>query len=662
MRSVMIDPGKAPAKRLAFALLLALGWLFAPSLFAQTSPAASLTSAGVQRWADSFFQSNMAASRVPGAVIVVVDHGHIVLAKGYGVTTPVGGRPIDPKTTLFRLGSITKVLTAIVATQLIDEGRLDPASDVNRYLKRIRVPNTYPQPVTIADLLAHEGGFGSDLRGVDAATNAGANIPPARMQELLVPRVRPPGRYIAYDNNGWGVLGLALADASGTSYADLVRTRVFEPLGMTHATIGIPDSDESVVIGEHYVRPNGGVVRIDHSRLRPMEQGAGDASATGADMARLMITLLQGGQLDGKRVLSPGGYQALTDFDAHRIHPMLPGYARALYEDRPLGHFAIRHDGGMAGSAASMELYPREQIGVFFAVNARPYNPFDGETLSGLVTGVRMFLFDPKPKVSMAEFVPFLKAHESFARQFLPPAPPEFVDSRGVATLTDADIAKLAGKYVPTSSRFASFVGNLQVGLIEGVEVRPAGRGDVKIGGQVYNQIYPGLFQDPLTKNRTAFHRDAYGVFMGPAALWIARRVEPYATPLLTIAPLVVVPALLLFAGFYAFSRRRLYRQLGVGAAALGALYFGCLVLEAQYANQVLVRGEEWLAVLWRLVLQLVLAGLVSWPLALTAGWLKAPPKRGVGGLAAAAHLSLLGLAAIGLVVLAAYWKLLGVP
>jgi CubicO group peptidase (beta-lactamase class C family) len=654
-------------RRWVAVLAAALAWLLAALPCAAqappttAAPGATLDPAAVERWADAFFGANMAASHVPGAVVVVVDHGRVVLLKGYGVTTPVGGHPIDPNTTLFRLGSVTKVLTAITATQLIEEGRIDPASDVNRYLKRIQVPHSFPQPVTIADLLAHEGGFGADLRGVDAPTNAGADISPARMQQLLVPRVRPPGEYIAYDNNGWGVLGLALADATGMNYADLIRTRVFAPLGMTHAVIGIPDSDDNVVIGEHYVRPDGSVVRIPHSRLRPMEQGAGDASASGSDMARLMIALLQGGQIDGARVLSPAGYAALTDFDAHRIHPMLPGYARALYEDRPLGHFAIRHDGGMAGSASSMELYPREQVGVFFAVNARPYNPFDGETLTGLVAGVRMFLFDPPAKVSMAQFLPFLKAHESFAAQLLPPAPPEVVNTRGVATLSDADIAALAGKYVPTSSGFASFVGNLQVRLIEGVEVHPAGHGAVNIGGKVYDQIYPGLFQDPQTKERMAFHRDGYGAFMGPAALWIDRRVEAWETPLLTIAPLILFPILLVGAAFYGFSRRPLYRWVGLGAAALGVLYVGCLLLEAQYANRVLVDDREWLAVLWRLVLQLVLVGLVAWPLALFAGWMKAPPKLGVRGVAAAAHLGLLALASIALVVLAGYWKLLGV-
>ena len=307
-----------------------------------------------------------------------------------------------------------------------------------------------------------------------------------------------------------------------------------------------------------------------------------------------------------------------------------------------------------------MELYPREQVGVFFAVNARPYNPFDGETLTGLIAGVDMALFAPKPKVSMAEFVPFLKIHEDFAKQFLPPAPPEPINTAGVRTLTDSDIAGLAGKYIPTNAQFASFVGNLQVQLIEGLQVAPAGGGAVSIGGQVYRQIHPGLFEDPKTKARMAFHSDASGDFVGPAALWIDKRAAWYETPLLTIAPLIGLPLLLILAGFYGFSARGAYRRLGLSAAALGALYVLGLAVEAQYANRVIILDQEWIAVIWRGLLQLVLLGLFVWPFALAWSWRKAPPKLGVRGVAAAVHLSLIGVACLALVALAAYWKLLG--
>jgi CubicO group peptidase (beta-lactamase class C family) len=639
---------------LAFAAIA----VFAGVNCASAQPAAaSLDQAKVQTWIDAYFADTMAKTHVPGAVVVVVDHGRIVVLKGYGVRTP-GGTPIDPQTTLFRLGSITKTLTAITATQMIDEGKIDPAQDVNRYLTRIQVPATYA-PITIADLLAHEGGFGAELRGVDAPTNAEANTSPAETQRLLVPRVRPPGEYIAYDNNGWGVLGLALADASHTTYRQLIADRIFRPLGMTHAVIGVPDRLLPTAIEEHYVLPDGKVERIDHSLLRPMEQGAGDASATGADMARYMIALLQQGQIDGRRILSPAEFHVLTDFDAHRIHPMLPGYARAFYEDRPAGHFAIRHDGGMRGSASSMVLYPQEQIGVFFAINARPYNPFDGETLTGVAAGIKMFLFDPKPKVSLEAFLHYLDIHEQFAKKFLPPAAPVAIRVQGEHTLTDAEIAGLAGKYVATSSQFASFIGALQVGLIEGVIVQPGGHGTVLIGGKRYRQIEPDLFENEAG-DRQSFRVTPYGAFLGPAALWIKRRVPAYDNPVLTIVPLLLLPFFLVCAVFYRFSLRPLYREMGTAIAVLAIVYVSCLALEGQYATYALVSNRMWMAHLWRLALQIALIGLVLWPALLIRGWWQEAPTWRVRGIAAAIHFGLMALFGWALVLLAGYWNLIG--
>ncbi|MEI9992946.1 MAG: serine hydrolase domain-containing protein [Rhizomicrobium sp.] len=643
--------------RLLFGVLLA--WTVTGAATAAGQAAApALDPKAVGAWMDSYFGGVMAKTHIPGAILVVVDHGRIVVLKGYGVTG-IGGKTIDPQTTLFRLGSITKTLTAIAATQMIGEHRIDPAEDVNRDLTQIQVPDRFG-PVTIGNLLLHEGGFGAELRGVDAPTNRGADISPAEMQRLLVPRVRPPGAYMAYDNNGWGVLGLALANVSHESYRDLIDRRIFRPLGMTHAVIGVPDSRMATVIEEHYVMPDGTVRRIPHQLLKPMEQGAGDASATGADMARYMTALLQGGRIDGKRILTPAQFAALTDFDAHRIHPMLPGYGRAFYEDREAGHDAIRHDGGMAGSASSMVLYPAEQVGVFFAINARPFNPFDGETLTGVATGIRMFLFDPRPKVSLDDFLRLLKIHEAFARKFLPPAPPEAVRTQGIHRLSDAEIAALAGTYVSTPSQFASFVGNLQVRLIEGLAVAPAGHGDMRIGGKLYRQIQPGLFEDPQTHLREAFRVTRYGAFMGPAALWIMRRVAWYDTPLLVVLPLILLPLFLLFAAFYGLGRNPVYRRLGVVAASLALVYAVCLFCEGQYATYAVVANRMWLAFVWRAILQLAILGLALWPVLLLLRWRTAPPARTGGGIAAALHFGLMALCSWALVLLAGYWNLLG--
>jgi hypothetical protein len=376
-------------------------------------------------------------------------------------------------------------------------------------------------------------------------------------------------------------------------------------------------------------------------------------------MARLMIALLQKGELDGKRILSPEGYRQLTNFDAHRIHPLLPGLGRAIYEDRPDGQRAMRHDGGMKGSASSMELYPEQQAGVFFAVNARPYNPFDGETLSGLLTGIRMFLLGPKPKVAPETFLRFLKIHEDFASHFFPKAAPEAIPTPQAPLMSNQEITSFAGKYVGTPSQFAGFIGQLQVAILEGVVVVPDGRGGVSIGGKHYRQIAHGLFEDEKSGARTAFRRTAYGDFMGSSALWIQRRVGWYERPVLTVLPLLVVPLLLACGAFYLLGARP-YRSLGGVAALLGILYVVCLALEGQYANQLLIQNREWLTVCWRALLQAVLVGLLLWPVWLARKWMAQPPGRTVPQLAAAAHLSLMALGCWLLVTLAGYWKLLG--
>jgi hypothetical protein len=157
-----------------------------------------------------------------------------------------------------------------------------------------------------------------------------------------------------------------------------------------------------------------------------------------------------------------------------------------------------------------------------------------------------------------------------------------------------------------------------------------------------------------------AFHTDASGDFIGPASLWILKRTKGYETPLLTVLPLIVLPLMLLFAGFYGFSKRPAYRRLGLGAAGLGLAYFVCIVLEGQFATATLINHQQWLSALWRLAFQLVVLGLCAWPFVLGWTWFRAPPTLRVRGVAAAIHLGLVGLGAGGLVMLAAYWKLIG--
>lgn len=634
-------------------------------------------------WARDYFEERLENTGVPGAVLVIVEDrqpagdrqaggdgtaaeseqtagdGQAVVMQGFGVTTTENGEAVDPTSTLFRVGSITKVMTAIAAQQLIDEGVIDPHADVNDYLREIRVPAKFGTAVTVEHLLKHTGGFGSELRGAEAPYEAESQLSREDIQRLLVPRVRPPGMYPAYDNNGWGLLGLVLADAAGIDYPQLIRTRVFEPLRMTGAGIGLPDARRPLAARPHNVGPAGDVWTIDYSLLTTFEEGAGDATATGADMARFMITLLRRGELDGARVLTEAGFEALTDFESNRIHPAMPGYGRSVYEFRPAGRKAIRHDGGISGFVSSMVLYPESRIGVFFSINAQPENPFAGDNLSSLIAAIKTYLQSGAQYEAMVpEFMKFFEFHEAFADKYIPAGATREADAG--KRFGEEALNGLVGTYVATRNDYGVFIGNLQARLLGGTRVSLVEGDTLRIGADEYTQTDNGVFQKAGDDERYAFAVNEHGVFMGSGSLFISRKAASYETALLTVLPLVLLPPLVLTGLFYARNKTTGRAARTAGLTAL--VFVLALLLEAEYANDFLVDGRTLSMFLWRLLLAASTVGL-----AIVAYQFGAAVLRDVGsgwsGFKAALktfHRTLVSASAAVLVVLSFHWELAG--
>jgi hypothetical protein len=115
--------------------------------------------ADLETFLDNFFATHLDSHRIPGAAVAVVADGRLVLAKGYGYADLAANRPVDPALTVFDVGSVSKLFTYTAVMQLVEQGRLDLHADVNDYLTRFRVPDTFAQPVTAAHLLTHTGGF-----------------------------------------------------------------------------------------------------------------------------------------------------------------------------------------------------------------------------------------------------------------------------------------------------------------------------------------------------------------------------------------------------------------------------------------------------------------------------------------------------------------------
>jgi CubicO group peptidase (beta-lactamase class C family) len=137
---------------------------------------------------------------IPGATVSVVKDGRLFFAKGYGACDREAGTPVSAQTGLFQIGSVGKLFTATAVLQLAEQGKLNLHADVNIYLKTFHIPATYPQPITLANLLTHTAGFEDRITGFDASTTSDLEPLGQWLAAHLPVRVRPPGELTAYSD------------------------------------------------------------------------------------------------------------------------------------------------------------------------------------------------------------------------------------------------------------------------------------------------------------------------------------------------------------------------------------------------------------------------------------------------------------------------------
>src|SRR5215471_18600912 len=138
-----------------------------PAVTPQPS-AGALTKADFETFLDALIPSQLRNRNIAGAVVSVVKDGQVLFQKGYGYADVEEKKPVLPDQTLFRPGSISKLFTATAVMQLLEQGKLDLDRDVNDYLD-FSIPKTYPEPVTLRQLLTHTGGFEETLKNLFVA-------------------------------------------------------------------------------------------------------------------------------------------------------------------------------------------------------------------------------------------------------------------------------------------------------------------------------------------------------------------------------------------------------------------------------------------------------------------------------------------------------------
>jgi len=321
---------------------------------------------------------------VAGVVVAVVKDGKLLLAKGYGFADLAHRHSVVPESTLFRVASISKLFTATAVMQLVEQGKLGLDEDIGRYLD-FKLPKRFPDKITLRHLLTHTAGFQESVKQLPADSGQGVALRDY-VKEMTPDQIYRPGTVTAYSNYGNDLAGYVVEHVSGMPYAEYVRTRTLEPLGMRHSSVAQPlPAELRAQVSLEYPTASDPAGEFQILQGEP----SGNMSSTATDMARFAIAHLQLGVLDGQRILqdSTARQMGTTQF---RTHPEVPGMGLGFFEEHRNGYRIQGHGGDLARFHSLFSLLMDEGVGFFISANSSGR----GGALSGLREAVQNAFLD----------------------------------------------------------------------------------------------------------------------------------------------------------------------------------------------------------------------------------------------------------------------------
>lgn len=346
----------------------------------------------LETFLDGVIPRQLADNHIPGATVSIVKDGHLLLDKGYGYADIQQGKKVQADSTLFRLGSVSKLFTWTALMQLVEEGKVNLHADVNTYLKTFRIPVTYPQPITIENLLTHTAGFEDGT--------IGQLVPQAQDLEPLgtwlpkhIPaRIFPPGVVTAYSDYGAAMAGYIVEQVGGMPFEQYIEQHLFQPLDMQQSTFRQPlPGAIAGQMSQGYTFSGGTYHAGSFENIETVPAGA--LSSTATDMAQFMIAQLQLGRFGRTRIL-----QETTAREMQQQHftndPRLPGMAYGFYEQQMNQQRLIGHSGDTTLFYSLLMLLPKAHVGLFVAFNSPR-----GSTASQILLQAFMDHYYPAPRV-----------------------------------------------------------------------------------------------------------------------------------------------------------------------------------------------------------------------------------------------------------------------
>ena len=367
-----------------------------PVVAPQSSPAPELTKADFETFLDALIPSQLRNRNIAGAVVSAVKDGQVLFQKGYGYADVENKKSILPGETLFRPGSISKLFTATAVMQLVEQGKLDLDHDISDYLD-FAIPKTYPEPLTLRQLLTHTGGFEETLKNLFVAHQS--DLKPLRtyLVNEMPARIFPPGKIPSYSNYGFTLAGYIVERVSGEKFERYIENHILKPLGMKNSTFDQPLSPQLAgKMSKGYLNASKKPRDFEWVQAAP----AGALTTTAADMTRFMLAFLQDGAVDGVPILKPETVRQMEKRQ-FEFHPMLPGLDITFMEYLIDPVRIIAHGGDTVYFHSDMILVPDAHFGYFLSYNSlgKDIGGGRGEVLRTLVN--RYFPSSSQPKIDV---------------------------------------------------------------------------------------------------------------------------------------------------------------------------------------------------------------------------------------------------------------------
>lgn len=342
--------------------------LAGPLLFTQAAAQLPKEFAG---W-DAFVEAQLKVWNAPGVSIAIVQDGKVILQRGYGLRDLERKLPMTDLT-VQPIASVTKSFTVAALATLVRDGKLEWDRPVREYLPDFRLATDYAtQALTPRDLVTHRSGLPRhDFAWYGSTLSRDQLYQRLRHFELSAePRTR-----FQYNNFMFMTAGLLGGRVAGSDWEALVRRNVFEPLGMASSSFTIEDLTKLPDHGTGYLLDND-----EKAHAKPYQQltamgPTGSINSCARDMARYLRMFAGGGGFEGRTLINPADFRAMTTGQFSRPDPQTwpeltaPQYGMGLFLVNYRGATLVSHGGNMPGASTAFAFLPGRNAGVYCTVN-----------------------------------------------------------------------------------------------------------------------------------------------------------------------------------------------------------------------------------------------------------------------------------------------------